>query len=175
MFGEQMRMEEGIHMSNLIVVTFDNPDEAGKVLKTLHSAERGDYLSLDDAAVVVRDQEGKVHVKNETERGVKIGAVGGGLLGLLVAGIFFPIAGLVIGAVGGALVGKAFDTGIDKKFVKEVSEKLQPGTSALFVIVREGNPDVAVAALKPYKGTVLQTSFPPEAEEELRRILSKRM
>jgi uncharacterized membrane protein len=162
-------------MSNLIVVTFDNPDEAGKVLKTLHSAERSDYLSLDDAAVVVRDQEGKVHVHNETERGVKIGAVGGGLLGLMIASIFFPIAGLVIGAVGGALVGKSLGTGVDKKFVEEVTEQLQPGTSALFVIVREGNPDVAVAALKPYKGTVLQTTFPPEAEDELRRILSKRM
>lgn len=53
--------------------------------------------------------------------------------------------------------------------------KLQPGTSALFVIVREGNPDLAIAALKPYKGTVLQTTLPPEAEEEVRRILSKRM
>ena len=162
-------------MSNLVVVAFDNPDEAGKVLQTLHSAERADYLSLDDAAVIVRDEEGKVHVKNEVDRGVKIGAVGGGLIGLLIAGIFFPIGGLVIGALGGALLGKSFDTGVDKKFVKEVSEKLQPGTSALFFIVREGNPEYAVAALKPYKGEVLQTSFPQEAEDELRRILSKRI
>jgi uncharacterized membrane protein len=152
-------------MSNLVVITFDDPDEAEKVRKTLRSAEHADYLSLDDAAVLVRDEEGKVHVKNETDRGVKIGAVGGGVLGLLVAGILFPIGGLVIGALGG----------VDKKFVKEVTEQLQPGTSALFIIVREGNPEVAIAALKPYKGTVLQTSFPPETEEELRRILSKRI
>ena len=65
--------------------------------------------------------------------------------------------------------------GIDQKFVKEVGEDLQPDTSALFFIVREANPEVAVAALKPYKGTVRHTSFPPEAEEELRRILSKRI
>lgn len=162
-------------MSNLVVVTFDNPDEAGKVLEALHSAEHVGFLSLDDTAVIVRDQEGKVHVKNEVDRGIKIGSVGGGLLGLLIAGIFFPIAGMVIGAVGGALVGKAFDTGVDKKFVKEVSENLQPGTSALFFIVRDGDPDKAAAALRPYKGTVLQTSFPPEVEEELRHVLSKRI
>jgi uncharacterized membrane protein len=109
------------------------------------------------------------------DRGVKIGTVGGGLLGLRIGGIFFPIAGLLIGALAGALVGASAKLGIDQKFVKEVGEDLQPGTSALFFIVREANPDVALAALKPYKGTVRHTSFPPEAEEELRRILSKRI
>ena len=162
-------------MSNLVVVAFDNPDEAGKLLETLHSAEHSDLLSLDDAAVVVRDEEGKVHVKNETDSGVKVGAVGGGFLGLLIAGLFFPIAGVVIGALGGALIGKSLDTGIDKKFVKEVSDKLQPGTSALFVIVREADPSAATAALKPYKGTVIQTSLSPEAEEELHHVLKRRM
>jgi uncharacterized membrane protein len=137
--------------------------------------QRTDYLSLDDSAVVVKDEEGKVHVKNELDRGVKIGTVGGGLLGLLLAGIFFPITGLVVGALAGALVGASAKIGIDQKFVKEVGEDLQPGTSALFFIVREANPEVAVAALKPYKGTVRHTSFPSEAEEELRRILSKRI
>jgi uncharacterized membrane protein len=162
-------------VSHLVVVTFDNPEEAGKVRGTLRSAQRADFLSLDDSAVIVKDQDGKIHVKNEMDRGVKIGAIGGGLLGLLVGGIFFPLAGLLVGVLGGGLVGKLADTGVDQKFVKEVSEDLQPGTSALFFIVRAASPDVALAALKPYKGTVRHTSFPPEAEEELRRILSKRM
>jgi uncharacterized membrane protein len=162
-------------MSHLVVMTFDNPDEAGKVRDTLRSAERAAYLNLDDSAVIVKDEEGKIHVKNEMDRGVKIGAIGGGLLGLLVGGIFFPLAGLLVGALGGGLVGKLADTGIDRKFVKEVSDDLQPGTSALFIIVREANPNVAVAALKPYEGTVYHTSLPPETEEELRRLLSKRM
>jgi len=162
-------------MSNLIVLTFDNPDEAGKVLATMHSAQSHDFISLDDSAVVVRDEDGKVHVKNEMDRGVKIGAVGGGFLGLLLASIFFPIAGIVIGAVAGGLVGASLDLGVDKKFVKEVTEELQPGTSAIFLVVRDANPDVAVAALKPYKGTVRYASLDPDEEKELRRILKKRI
>ena len=162
-------------MSHLLVVTFDNTDEASQVRKTLRSMQRTDYLSLDDSAVVVKDEEGKVHVKNELDRGVKIGSVGGGLLGLLLAGIFFPIAGLVVGALAGALVGASAKLGIDPKFVKELGEDLQPGTSAIFFIVRDANPDAAIAALKPYKGTVRHTSFPPEAEKELRHILDKRI
>lgn len=162
-------------MSYLVVVTFDNAEEAGKVRETLRSAQRSDYLSLDDSAVVVKDQEGKIHVKNEMDRGIKIGAVGGGLLGLLLASVFFPVAGILVGAALGGLIGKSVDLGVDQKFVKEVADGLEPNTSAIFFIVREANPDVAVAALKPYKGTVRHTSFPPEAEEELRRILKKRI
>ena len=162
-------------MSNLVVITFDNMEEAGQVRETLRSAQRADILSLDDSAVVVKDEEGKVHVKDEVDRGVAIGAIGGGLLGLLLAGVFFPVAGLLVGVFGGALVGKAFDTGISKKFIKDVEEAMQPGTSAIFFLVRAANPDVAVAALKPYKGTIYQTTFPPEAEQNLRRILKKEM
>jgi uncharacterized membrane protein len=159
-------------MSNLVVVVFDDMEEAGKVREALK--KHSDQISLDDSAVVVRDEEGKIHVKNEVDRGVAVGALGGGALGLLIGGLLFPVGGLVLGALGGALVGKMADKGVDQKFVDEVGEHLQPGNSALFVIVREANPAVARAVLKPYKGTVLQTSLPSEAEEELRRALSKR-
>lgn len=162
-------------MSNLVVITFDNPEEAGKVRETLRSAERADYLSLDDSAVVVKDAEGKLHVKDEMDRGVKIGAVGGGLLGLLIGGIFFPLGGLLMGALAGGLIGSTLDLGIQKKFIKQVEEDMQPGTSAIFLIVRGANPEVALAALKPYKGNVYHTSFPPDTEKELRRILGKRI
>ena len=159
-------------MSNLIVIVFDNEEEAGEVKEALK--KQSQYISLDDSAVVVRDQEGKIHVKDEVDRGVAVGALGGGALGLLIGGLLFPVGGLVLGALGGALVGKLADTGVDKKFIDQVGDHLEPGTSALFVIVREANPNVALATLKPYKGTVIQTSLPTEAEEELRRYLSKR-
>jgi uncharacterized membrane protein len=159
-------------MSNLIVITFDNEEEAGKVREALKAQSAN--ISLDDSAVVVKDAEGEIHVKNEVDRGVAVGALGGGALGLLIGGLLFPVGGLVLGALGGALVGKMLDMGVDKKFVDDVSEHLQPGTSGLFVIVREANPNVALAALRPYKGKVIQTSLPPEAEAELRRILSQR-
>jgi uncharacterized membrane protein len=162
-------------MSHLVVITFDNAEEAGKVRETLRSAQKADYLSLDDSAVVVKDEEGKIHIKNEMDRGVKIGAVGGGALGLLLASVFFPIGGIVIGALVGGLLGKTADLGIDQKFVKQVGDELEPDTSAIFFVVREATPDVAVAALRPYKGKVYHTSFPPEAEDELRRILSKKI
>jgi uncharacterized membrane protein len=161
-------------MAELIVITFDDEGEAGRVRESLQQGERDGYIELDDSAVVVRDQAGKVHVRDEVDRGVKIGALGGGFLGVLIGGLFFPLAGLLIGVLGGALVGASFDVGIQKKFVKQVSDELEPGTSALFIIVRDADPDVAVAYLRPYQGTLYHTSLPPEAEENLRHTLSNK-
>lgn len=160
-------------MSNLVVLTFDNMEDANNVREAIRKEEKQGVISLDDSAVVVRDQDGKVHVHNQVDRGIKIGAVGGGLLGLLIGAIFFPVAGLVIGVLGGMGVGALADLGIQKSFVKDVSHQIQPGTSALFLVVRQANANAVVAALKPYKGEVYQTSLDSEDEDTLRRVLSE--
>ncbi len=158
-------------MSNLIVIVFDDAEQAGKVRDTLKSVEHEGRLRLDDSAVVVKDADGKIHVKNQMDRGVKIGAVTGGFLGLLLASVFFPVAGILIGAAAGGLIGKTAGLGVSKSFVKEVSESMTENSSALFVIIRDSDPDLALAALRPYEGKVLQTTLDPEDEETLRRAL----
>ncbi len=160
-------------MSTIIVITFDDEVQAGKVRESMHSLEQEGYLSLDDSAVLVKDQAGKIHVKDQTDRGLKTGAVGGSILGLLIGGIFFPVAGLLLGAAAGALVGKAADLGIDKKFVEQVETDMLPGSSAIFLLVREANPDMAIAALRPYKGKLYHSSLGPDGEKILRDTLSK--
>lgn len=159
-------------MANLVVVTFANEDDAGRVRDSLRELQKSGRLSVDDAAVVVKDAEGKVHIKGEADTGVKWGAVGGGLLGLMLASIFFPVAGIVIGVAGGAAVGALADKGIQKSFVKEVAESLQPGNSALFVIGRDADPNAVLAVLRNYEGKVFHTSLSPEDEESLQRALA---
>ena len=157
-------------MSNLIVMTFNTPDDAGKVRQTLRELERAGRVSLDDAAVIRKNAKGKLAVDDEVDRGVKIGAIGGGILGL-VLNFVFPLGGLVLGAAGGALVGRMADLGIDRQFVQDVSESLQPNSSALFVIVRDADPTIAISALEPYQGTLYHTTLDPSVEEELRHAL----
>jgi uncharacterized membrane protein len=161
-------------MSNLIVIVFDDAEQAGQVRASLKSVEHEGRLRLDDSAVVVKDTDGKIHVKDQMDRGVKVGAVTGGLLGILLASIFFPIGGLIIGAVAGGLIGSSAGLGISKSFIKEVSESMTENSSALFIIVRDGDPDLAIAALRPYEGKILQTTLSPEDEETLRRTLKKK-
>lgn len=159
-------------MAYLVVTIYEDMEEAEKVREDLSSGEHKGYISLDDSAVVVKDQEGKVHVKNQVDRGVKVGAVTGGFLGLLLA-FFFPIGGLILGALGGGLLGKLFDMGVDKKFVKEVSESLTPGSSALFIIIRSAEPAYALGVLEKYKGKLFHTNLPSELEDQLRKEITK--
>ena len=161
-------------MSNLVVLTFEDTEQAGQVFLALRKVQGAGNLKIDDAAVVVKLETGKVEIKNQLDTGVKKGAIGGGVLGLLLAGIFFPLAGLALGALGGALVGKALDMGIDQKFVKEVTETLKPGSSALFVIGSGSNPDAVAAALRPFKGTIYQTTLPTEAVDALYAALKNK-
>ena len=161
-------------MSQLIVLTFDDTEQAGAALEALKKASSSGHLKIDDAAVIVKDETGKIDIKNQLDTGTKWGAVGGGLIGLILASVFFPLAGLAIGAIGGALVGKSLNLGVDQKFVKDVTESLKPGSSALFVIGSGGNPEVVVAALRPFQGTIYQTTLPTEAVEELHQALKRK-
>jgi uncharacterized membrane protein len=71
----------------------------------------------------------------------------------------------------GAAIGKANDLGVKDDFKGRVQELLQPGTSAVLVVVRKATPDKFLEALRPYGGTILQSSLTHKAEEDLMKSL----
>lgn len=151
-----------------VVIKYNTPDQAAQVRRTINDLSKQGLVKLDDAAMVSRSEDGKLDVHNELDRGVKWGALIGGGVGLLLAGIFAPLAGIAVGALAGAGIGAAADLGLPKDYVKEVGEGLEPGQSALFMIVREGNADAVLAALRQHQGQVLQTTLPPGMDANLR-------
>jgi len=157
-------------MSELIVLTFNDVEQAGEVLEALKKLEPDGLVNIEDAAVVVKDESGEIKVKNQMSSGVKGGAVLGGMLGLLLGLVFFPVAGLVIGAIGGALLGKSVKHGIDKQFVAEVTDSIKPGMSALFVI-GSGTPAAVRGTLEHFHGDIYQTTLAPEGVEALEEAL----
>ena len=66
---------------------------------------------------------------------------------------------------------KLADMGIDRQFVKDLSAQLKPNSSAIFLIVRNVSPDKVIASLRPYGGTILDTTLTKEAEEDLKENL----
>jgi uncharacterized membrane protein len=158
-------------MSNILVITFEDEDQGISVLRSLKGLANQDMLSLDDAAVITKDAKGKVQVKNMTEKNVKTGAVVGGIVGLALASFLFPVAGIALGAASGAVVGKTLGNGVDKQFVKEVTDSLTPGSSAILFLVSHENTGMLVSALEPYSGKLYQTSFDSEIEAEIRKAL----
>lgn len=162
-------------MSNLTVVVFDNPEEAGKVREALRDVQREGKLTLDDSAIIVKDAEGQVQVHHEMDRGVKIGIAGGGFLGLFIGFLFGgPLVSALVWAIGGGIAGSLAEMGVNKDFVKDVQDAMEPNTSALFIITRTDDPSLALAALRPFQGKVIQTTLSTDMEENLRRVLEKR-
>jgi len=155
-------------MANLIVFAFDNETEAERMRDTLVNMQKQKIISLQDAAVVIRKKDGKVKVK-QAQSLVGAGALGGSFWGLLVGLLFLaPWLGLAIGAATGAIAGGMADTGVDDKFIKEVGEKIEPGHSALFLLVSDATPDKVMDGLTDFNPTVYQTSLSEDDEAKLR-------
>ena len=120
-------------MSELIVFAFKTQTGAEEMRDALGKMQKEHLIELEDAAVVVRKEDGKTKVKQATSL-VGAGALGGAFWGMLIGLLFFmPWLGLAAGALGGAIGGKFNDIGVDDKFIKEVGSTIEPGQSALFL------------------------------------------
>ena len=73
-----------------------------------------------------------------------------------------------IGAATGAIAGSRADVGVDDKFIKEVGDDIEPGHSALFLLVTDSTPDKVMDGLSGFNPTVYQTSLSEEDEANLR-------
>lgn len=155
-------------MSTLVVVAFNDETTADRVRDKLAELSTRHLVGLEDVVVVKRNQDGKVKVKQAVNL-AGAGALSGSFWGLLVGMLFWaPWLGLAVGAVSGALGGALTDIGIDDKFIKEVSQTIEPGSSAIFMLIYEVTPDKFLNEISEFKGTVIQTSMTEEEEAKLR-------
>ena len=154
-------------MRKLIAVTYDTEFKAEEVRLQFLKMQKSYLVSLEDAVVVEKKQNGKVKL-HQMYNLTASGAVGGGFWGVLIGLIFMnPLLGLVVGAGAGAVAGALSDV-----FMKQLAEKLTPGTSALFVLVDSDLTDKVLDALRGTGGTVLQSSLSHEDEAKLQAALN---
>jgi uncharacterized membrane protein len=159
-------------MSSLVVLAFENIDGAEAAKEKLYQLQKQELITLEDAAVVRRKENGKVKVK-QAHSLVGAGALGGAFWGMLIGMLFWmPWLGLAVGAVSGALGGKFSDVGIDDDFIEEVSEKIEPGQSALFLLVREAQMERVEQEMEDFKFDIIQTNLSPEDEENLKEMFA---
>jgi uncharacterized membrane protein len=159
-------------MSDLVVIGFDDEFKADEVRLQLLKMQKEYLIDLEDAVVAVRKQDGKVKL-HQSYPLPAAGAMGGGFWGLLIGTIFLnPLLGAAVGAAAGAAAGALSDIGIDDHFMKDLASALQPGSSALFVLVRKATPDKVLEAVRGVGGKVLKTSLSHGDEEKLQAALS---
>lgn len=159
-------------MSELIVLGYDDHDNAAKAYDKVLELQRDFVVNLSGLAIVRVDPDGKRHVDTP---GKIVGAstASGALWGMLLGLLFLaPGLGFLVGGLMGAVSGKLAKSGVNKAFRERVDAALEPGKAAVVVLASKITEDKFAAAMSPFGGTVLQTSLSDADEQELASELS---
>jgi len=159
--------------TELIIVAFTDENKAEEALKDLKQIDKEDLIDVINAAVLVKDSDGKVSIKEtadpDTKQGALIGALAGGLIGLLGG----P-AGVVLGASAGAAVGGVaahkIDLGFDDDYLKEVQESLPPGSSAIIALIEHEWVEKVIEYLEANEAQIIQREISDEITRQLTEV-----
>jgi uncharacterized membrane protein len=161
-------------MAALTVWKFKSPYGAQDALDQLLDMQHQQLIQVLDAATVSWEEGKKKPKTRELRDTKKAGALGGGFWGLLFGLIFFiPILGLAIGAATGALIGSMSDVGISDSFIRDVREKVTPGTSALFLLSSDAVFDRVRQRFSETDAELISTNLSTEQEAKLREAFSE--
>lgn len=159
-------------MSDLVAIVYPSEAKAEEVRQRLFKLQKEYLIKFSDAVIAVKTEAGPVKL-NQLVNTTAAGAARGSFWGLLVGILFLnPLIGVALGTASGALGGALTDYGINDAFMKELSENLQPGKAALFVLIEEMTADKVLSEIRDAGGTVLKTSLDDSKEKVLREALA---
>jgi uncharacterized membrane protein len=125
-------------MNKVIFVAFDSEQKAFEGDRALHEMHRDGLITLYDDAVVVKEANGKVVVREEPD-GSPLATLGGMVTGGLIGVLGGPV-GAAVGLGTGTMVGAAFDltrAGVAREFVEDAGARLEPGKVGLIAEIDE--------------------------------------
>jgi uncharacterized membrane protein len=143
---------------NVIAVTFEEDSNAYEALTKLKELDSQRQIGMPGGAVVAREENGNVLVKDQVSDESHTGAATGGVIGLLI-GILGGPFGVIIGGATGLLVGSLFDDQDDDKtesVLAELSKVIRVGHTAVLAEVSEQSPEVIDTAMAGLGGTVMR-------------------
>ncbi len=121
----------------LIVAAFQDEQAAKQALKALKQAQKEKLIKIDSAAVLRKDEKGKLHIKETADMGGGKGAALGGVAGAAIGLIAGPalLVPAAVGALVGGLTAKLRDSGFSDERLKTLGDSLKPGSSAIVAVV----------------------------------------
>lgn len=161
-------------MADLLAIAFDDEATGFEMRTELVKMQQEYLIEMEDAVVVTRPTADDIQLHQAVNL-TAAGALGGGFWGALIGLLFLnPLLGAAVGAGSGALAGRLTDVGINDDFMRQAGHSLQPGGSAVFVLIRKMTVDKVLERLADFhhRGRVLQTSLSHEDEGRLRDALS---
>ena len=152
--------DEIFNHDNVIAVSFPEEANAYEALARLKELDSQGTVGVPAAAVVVREEDGKITVKDQFGQESYEDTVGGGLLGLIVGVLGGPL-GVLVGGATGVLVGSLFDEDDDDEHESvhtEISKAIRVGPPGLLAEVSEPSPEAVDAVMAHLSGTVVRRS-----------------
>ncbi len=133
-------------------------DDAGAAVAQLERYHKSqDEIGIREAVAIVKTADGQYDVKmmgDAKKKARRIGAVAGAMLGVLGGPITMAVLGAG-GAAAGDLVAKLTHSGVSKKMIDAVEEGLEPGSSAVVIVVEEQAGALIIKDLKQAGANVL--------------------
>ena len=157
-------------MSKFIVSVFDNEKAAYEGSRALQELHNDGSIVVYAAAVISKDQDGKVQVKDAADEG-PIGMATGMLVGSLMGIVGGPVgvaAGMAAGSVGG-LMADLYNIGVSTEFLDDVATVLTPGKYAVVAEVAEGWTAPLDARMEELGGTVFRRWRIDVEDEQIER------
>ena len=145
---------------NVIVVSFGEDRSPYEAFTNLKELDEQGQVSIKGAAVVQREEDGRMITKDSVDTEQLAGTATGGLVGLLV-GILGGPFGVLIGGATGLLIGSLYDmddTDETESVLAQISSAIHPGQTVVLAEVDEQSDDVVDQAMARLGGTVLRRS-----------------
>lgn len=155
-------------MSHLIALVFDDPHDVEEARAALNRMVSEGLLDVQDAVLIGKKPDGKTVVSLEDKvigADQKIGHVAGLIAGAVTGSLPFAMSR----TLAGRLIGRLMDHGITHKFVKDLKEEVQPGTSAL-VLLGAADPERRQRIeerMNEFGAKVLTADLPAEILEQI--------
>lgn len=143
----------------LVGISFEDTFRAQEFLTAATGLASRGGLTLRDAVMVMKNDEGKTVVHETTDpqpaRSALSGAMWAGLFGLILGGPVGWVAGLAVGAGTGALTAKVIDLGISDEWVSWFRDAVKPGTVTVALLVEDLDHDALVKEAARFTGAEL--------------------
>ncbi|HMS83967.1 MAG TPA: DUF1269 domain-containing protein [Nitrospira sp.] len=155
-------------MDKLIVITFTEEQHAVDALTSLRLLRDQGEMGFYDAGIVAKDKNGKLSMKQVTDKMVKE-YMWGSLIGSFI-GLLGGPAGVIAGSIAGGLTGATLDfidVGVKKDFIDRVGQSLQVNNSAVVALAWEVSDAPLDHAMASIGGRVFRTGIKDEFEKQI--------
>lgn len=155
-------------MENVIALTFETREQAREAVTALLELHRSSQLRLEAAAVVERNDEGRVVALQHAETSGLRGTAGGGVIGGLIGLLTGPV-GVLVGGATGAVVGSLVDladTESSEDLLRWLARMVPRDRAAVLAVADEPTP-APLDALASEHGAIVHRRDRASVEHEI--------